>query len=61
MKLSFAVKSIFVLISNLLSIKCNIIDMDHYKLSENTLRVNSRYVFSDFSLDKSKPLQDAEI
>jgi hypothetical protein len=41
--------------------KGNIVDMSHYKLSENTLRVSSRYVFSDFNLDKDKPLKDAEL
>ncbi len=39
----------------------NIADMNHFKLSENTLRVSSRYVYSDFNLDKNKPLQDAEL
>lgn len=39
----------------------NIVDVNHYKLSENTLRVSSRYVFSDFNLDKDKPLRDAEL
>lgn len=56
MNKSFAVKSIFVLILNLLMSNGNIVDLNHYKLYENQLRVSSRYVFSDFNLDKYKAL-----